>query len=42
MKLDMHNIYFLFLDRISAAVFRGTAAIIAEGVQRATSNHAKL
>ena len=31
-----------FLDRISAAVFRGTAAIIAEGVQRATSNHAKL
>jgi hypothetical protein len=31
-----------FLDRISAAFFRGTAAIIAEGVQRATSNHAKL
>ncbi len=30
-----------FLDHISAAVFRGTAAIIAEGVQRATSNHAK-
>ena len=27
-----------FLDRISAAVFRGTAAIIAEGVQRSTSS----